>query len=402
MNLMNHGISFLGRVLRIITLLSMVVSCDMTKMTQEGLEPVPCKGQTIPQLLDENFKFPGTLLLDVPIDRSIVALNGENHTAKTIFQYPDVEWDRLSLFELSPDGKWIALLLQDQSPTSSPPYLILISNTGKAVDKQLDLFVPPPLITTNKYRWRNLGWLNEKLLRVYMDDGDTGAVLFLDPFLGQWQPHLFQIPDQEPLTGRLISPDQNHALYVNQKNNLSLYDFQKGRSLWQNESEYLTEIASHNIILLWAQWTADSKYLAAPVSIGAERFGVEILTQEGVIFRKYLLDNELIGLSWSHNQKFTANHVTDPVSNDPKIVIYNIDSQSLQQNCLLQGLASPLQNLYAKNIVWSPDDRFIIYGFRKPDGIRNGLILQNLNSGERRLIDLNKNIYLIGWSSLEW
>jgi hypothetical protein len=398
-----QSVSRLKRVIQIIIFLLLLVGCASIRIDHGGIGIVPCKEGPIPQLLDENFKLPGTLLIDVPIESRIIALNGEDHASKTIFQYPKVNSDQLSIYELSPDGKWIVLLIQDRDFTSSPPRLFLVSNSGEVVERKLDLFVPQSLKKTNRYFWMDMGWLNDKLLKVYIaNDEHDHAVVFLDPFTGQWRASSFQIPDQKHGTGELIAPDFSHILYVNNQNDIALYDFQKESVLWENESKNLVFSADRNPSLKWAKWTRNGQLLVVPVSKGPERFGVEILTNVGTVFRKYENENYVVGLSWSHNLKLLANHITDQLTNDPRIDIYDTDSQILQRSCLLTGLADPLMNLRAENIVWSPDDRFLIYGFRKIDGIRNGLVLQNLYSGERRLIDLNKNIDLIGWSSLSW
>lgn len=356
--------------------------------------------------LDENFKFPGTLLFTARDDTKIYALDGETHKVSTVFDNVSIS-EPVQMSPLSPNGRWI-VISQPQLTTQKKVLFQLLSN-------QVATEVKTALVNTIDHqvtRWYQESWVNDTLIQGFLDPGEDGKITLLDPFKENWVIPLevFHIQNSAPGTGISVSPDQSRILYINNQYHLVLYDVIREQPLWNYEDYDSINPSAFSNDLRGAVWSNDGMMLALPIgSKNNDRAGILIMNKAGEKISYSATGFRPFGLSWSKQQDFIAfyeNHCTESNCLDisiPVIRLYRVNDGLIQDLCILPNNIVPSGNISSERILWSPNEQFVAYGHWNSSSNENGITIQKLDDGIVRFFKIEKkDLIFLGWSEFEW
>lgn len=142
-----------------------------------------------------------------------------------------------------------------------------------------------------------------------------------------------------------------------------------------------------------------------------EEFGILILDKNGNLLNSSFLNNRPFGLNFSHSKKYISfyeNHFDQKMSGDgvPVVRLLDAETDKVVDLCILDVGTEPVHNIKAGTILWSIDDAFVAYNYGNlppKRNIKNGLVIQELDDGQIRLIPSGEhNFILLGWSPYPW
>ena len=397
-------------LLFLVLLTGMATSCIQSKERSPSF--IPCNNGTKPMPLDQATKLPGSLLFTTRQRTEIFALDGETHEIISLAT-PISPEQTFRTAVLTPDGNSL-VISQIHSQVEKELMVQLVSSDG-STKVQTASFEERFVETKSNFSWNPTLWINESLLQGYISSGnyeEPGINILFDPFQGKWinLTQIFDIPDAAQESGFSISPDLSRVLYVDDQFHLVLYDQSAKHTLWEYTEYDGINPDLQSVSLREAAWSQDGTMLATPISIKSSLIpGIMILNKDGKVVNLLPTGVRSFGLSWSHNQLFIAffeNRCTtlDCIGNlIPVIRLYSVKDSLVYDQCLLAGETVPVANIQNQKIVWSPDDRFIAYGFWSSTSYQNGIIIQELGKEQVKAFAVDgKDLIFLGWSEYSW
>lgn len=406
---MNNWITRLIRtIVVLIVIMSMNSGCSQEK---NGATVQSCKNGLDPLSLDKDFKFPGVLLFSSQQGREFFSLDGETHEITILTDLISLP-DPYQISPLSPDGKSLVI---SQFHTDQEKQLLvqLISYDGATEIRKTNVegfFAGSNFIIS----WNPIIWINNSLLHgsIFTTEEEPSVNTLFDPFLLEWKNTTasFDIRNFAPGSGYSISPDLSKIMYVNDQYQLVLYDPIVKQVIWEYLDYDGINPDMNSTYLREATWSGNGTMLATPISNkdGATP-GILILNKDGKIINFAYFGSRPFGLSWSHNQKYVSffenrcKNLDCLENNIPVIRLYRVEDSLVHDLCLFAEENSPIANIRNQRIVWSPDDRFIAYGFWNHNSSHNGVIIQKLDDEQVRVFVVEgKDLTLLGWSAYKW
>ncbi len=314
---------------------------------------------------------------------------------------------------LSPDSK---RLLVSHPKMNGPDILDIniLSSNGEIERKVLSL----PKSDDHILRYFN--WVNNSSILSYIQINGSQLYGLFNPITPRWHPielralSLYAYSDNR-VSGIALSPDLSRILFVDNYSNLVLYNLEENKKLWEDTEYDRISPTMQSVMLQPSIWAEDGSMLAIPISQqknNAEEYKIIILDKNGQLLRSFLLNDRPGGLNFSHNNKyllFFANHLItsdNRVKDIPIIKLFNYDTAQVTDLCIMDTDTSPVHNIEAGKILWSPDDKYIAYNYGNAPPLRNvknGIVIQKLDSEQIRLIPSEDHNYiLLGWSPYQW
>jgi len=298
---------------------------------------------------------------------------------------------------LSPNGEWM-LIRTEWSPDSDeiPPVLI------EAVDLSDFILIP----------WDDdwdvtLGWWDDENIVILPAEGGVDDILLLNIFTqetsiftetqGSANVEFLDLASENPWRGAYgIGVAFNHEftqLLRFGPDGLALSDLSSGESLWVVEPpwDYPYDPALEGLAL----WSPDDRVVAVPLA-------------EGDIQELFLIDAD--GEPWQvtdfHNTEYgeVALHLGSWSPSAKQLAFYarygSADEQSIQQIFILDLEDGEVRNLCAdgRPLIFSPEGKYLAYyGQHSSSDIFTRVLVLDVETGEKWLLDETKNWYIIDW-----
>lgn len=321
------------------------------------LQTVPiCQGDGKHILATSKLGISGTIIYQIDRSSSLYALGGTPLSASQLL----IDEARENfIFGFSLDGKWLAYspFQANRDAKFEQMDLILISADGEKIEQILsvkdfehDLQVGHQLVGVSGLSY----WINANLIYVslYSQNPDPNTSRYisdlpkvLNPFSGQWNNQLLDLPGRF-LSGVVgISPDLTRALYV--EKGLSLWDYDGKVRIWHDE----TRTTLFRPLIFWSSNSAMAAY--ADWGDIADNQPILLISRDGksssIMDKKFpLSDLRVHNISWSPNGQYLA--IAGADGENLTILVYDVQSQKYITQCRVAKLSSTLPPL-----IWSPD-----------------------------------------------
>jgi hypothetical protein len=348
------------------------------------------------------FSFDGSLFLHIPNTDStklnLYRVDNQSETIQVVGSYlSGADYYLGPRIFLSPNGEWV-LVRTEWSPDSDeiPPVLI------EAVDLSETILIP----------WDEdwdvtLGWWDDENIVVLPADGGMDDILLLNIFTqetsiftetqGASQIDLAKLSAKSPWRGSWgIGVAFNHEftqLLHFSSDGLTLSDLSNGEQLWvvKQPWDYPYDPALEGLAL----WSPDDRFAAVPLA-------------DGDIQELFLIgaDGEPWQVTDFHNTEYdqVALHLGAWSPNGKLLAFYarygGADEQSIQQIFILDLDAREIRNMCADGspVMFSPDGKYLaFYGQHPSSDIFTRIIIMDLETGEKWLLDETKNWHIIDW-----
>jgi hypothetical protein len=348
------------------------------------------------------FSFGGSLFLHIPNGEStslnLYRVDNQSESIKNLGSYPSGADRYLGPRAfLSPNGEWL-LIRTDWNPDAdeAPPILV------EAVDLSETILIP----------WdedwdMTLGWWDNENIVVLPADGGVSDILLLNVFTqetsiftqtqGSAQIELTDLSSGSSWRGSWgIGVAFNHGytqLLHFGLGGLTLSDLSSGNFLWGLVSpwNYPYEPALEGVAL----WSPDDRVVAVPLS-------------DGDIQELFLIgaDGEPWQVTDFHNTEHdvVVLHLGAWSSNGQQLAFYArygaADEQSIQQIFILDLEIGEIRNMCADGspVVFSRDGKYLAYYGQHPSSdIFTRIIILDVKTGQKWLLDEAKNWHIIDW-----
>ena len=375
------------------TMMPGVASSPLVATSTSSIETVPiCQGKGKHILASSKSGIPGTIIYQNEDATGLYTIGG---TPIIRSQLLADETQQNVVFGFSPDGQWLAYSPFNSSSDAKLELLevILLSADGEKIVQELsitefedELQIGHQLVGVSGYSY----WINAETIYVtfYSQNPDTRTSGYLsdlpkvlNPFSGEWNSQLLELPDRF-LSGVVgISPDMSRALY--KEKGLSLWDYDRKTGIWQDD----TLISPFRALILWSPDSSMAAF-ASLYDNFSEQSAI-IISKDGDI---RLIMNKtfpvpglrILNISWSPDSQYLALAVRD--GENLSILVYNVSLGRYVSQCPIaksKGIWPPL--------IWSPDSSYIAIS-----DIGSHILIFNTLSGD--VLELSQNGIVLGWS----
>lgn len=379
--------------------------------TQQPTPPIlasECLNDGLPQQLDSNFGFEGTMVYyDGELNGFYAAGGKPLGFSELPFRNTRVtDWVGFSM-----DGSWLAY-----APVS--PTLELLSVEGEPITTSIALGELYELVPEGSSLggWGNHEWINNELImlniayrRPNQSMMNEQLIMVLDPFRGLWRHDLItELPDFYEYSGAVFSPDLTRVLYVANETPLKLvlWDMINHSRLWADEAYFdqgIFAFEGNRLAMAYAKWSPDSSKIvfagredpASELPYAAQR-GIYLLDRDGKHLQRLTNFNAELdtfftyGYRWSSDNRhlaFFSFQTRGPIR-EHRLYVLDAESGTITFSCPLV----PEETEDRARLYWSPDGQFIGYSHNH----LSPLVFIDLRTGE--IIRLADRAMIFGWS----
>lgn len=367
-----------------------VTTSQPTQMLKEPILDIPaCVSKNLSLSSFKNSPFTGRIIYQTAQNGRTYGLYTIDYAASEEGKLLTDENQEVSVFGVSPDGKWLAYSPItrgiDEKRLLDSPVVILLNSNGKRLVHPFDMQMFSTHLK-NGYRWFSFGssrWINNKFIISTLSGYDpdhtpSRADLFtkiIDPFQGTWEQNLMKnIP--EPFMSPEIdfAPDMSRVAYTDIEG-LKLWDIRQGTLLAVDEK--LAGVT--NLTIRWSPDSASVVYTGFGLP---DHQTVRRMSRDGMITNIETPDPIASPqiLTWSPDGRYFAVKSIDQGKN-----IYIFDTM---KDVFLFKCAIPDDVV---SLVWSPNSLMLAYS-----GLETPLHILNILDGI--VIDTQKNANVVGWS----
>lgn len=378
---------------------------------------VECVNDTEPILLNESYKFNGTLIFRGYEKGEIIAFDGTTHKIDTLFKVNDGDfWDASPL---TLDGKSLVLSSYPNNvSTDGTLSLSLISYQGDIRQIKIPVIEPD---FNNTYSWVPSGWVNDEYLQSVLVEHDragnvTSKVLLLNPFKLRIKRFVDFVKTENQGDGEdgyLVSPDLKRVLFINNQYYLSLHDVVLQKELWTYIKDNGAMMVLGTSNLGGAVWSETNDMLLVPVpSTQNEVNGTTILfvSRDGEIVNSIDFENHQNGFSWNSNETLLAFYGYECNGIDcsmdktkSEIRILNTDTNTIANLCSLDDEVEPTSANATGKILWSPDSSALAFSSFSVRSAPATFLIKKLDDPNLISIPIDPyNYTLLGWSPFSW
>ena len=367
-----------------------------------------CDNGTAAKPLDQDFKFPGTLLFADRLETEIIALDGETHEVIPILD--DIKIEDTSISPLTPDGKWL-MVFQNQISDQGQVKIQLISYQGIIENKSI-FFIDSYFGERKIEFWQQVIWRNNSVIQGHAFSSnlegayEMGEITLLNPFQMNWSiiTKKYDLPEHAADSGYSVSPDFSRIIFLNKKYNLVLYDLIHNRKLWEySERNDIYKYNNQSTIMHDVVWSDDGSIFAIPIAnTDKDVRGILVMDKNGNMVNFMDYRNDPYGLSWSHDGKkiaFGISRCSDLECETiiPIISLYRVEGDLIQDICALG------EDYDSRSIQWSPDDEYIAYASLLNSSTNTKILIQKLDDSQVRIVEIEgRELKLLGWSKYKW
>lgn len=355
-------------------------------------ETVPfCRGSAKPILATNKSGVSGTIIYQNDNSTGLYTLGG---TPLSTSQLLSDETQKNLIFGFSPDGKWLAYSPFSESMDAEfeQPSLILLSTVGEKVEHTLstkdfdnELQVGHQFVGISGLSH----WINANLIYVsfYSQNPNPNASGYIsdlpkvvNPFSGEWNHQLLDLPERFSSTAVGISPDASRSLYFG--NGLSLWDYERKIQIWHDETQ---TTPSRALIF----WSPDSSTVAYANLVDPTEDQLLLITREGkpgfILNRTFPVPGiKIRSISWSPDSHYLALAGLD--GDNLNILIYDVSLEKYISQCPVAIINDTWPSL-----IWSPESSHIAIS-----QINSPIQILDVFSGD--ILELIQHGRVVGWS----